>query len=60
MAVGIQKKRKELTFRLISNWKKPFGLYGLYKNISALYTLEFPASNDGIYFFLRKKNIFGM
>ena len=31
-------KRKELTkkFMMISNWKKPFDSYGLYKNISAL------------------------
>ena len=31
-------KRKELTktFMMISKWKKPFGLQGLYKNISAL------------------------
>ena len=31
--------QKELskTFIMILNWKKPFGLHGLYKNISALY-----------------------
>ena len=30
--------QKELTktFMMISNWIKPFGLHGLYKNISAL------------------------
>ena len=30
--------RKELTkmFMMISNWKTPFGLYGLYKNSSVL------------------------
>ena len=35
---GIQMNRKELTktFMMISNWKKPFGLHGLYKAISAL------------------------
>ena len=31
-------KQKELTktFMMISNWKKAFGLHGLYKNITAL------------------------
>ena len=35
--IGIQMNRKELTktFTIISNWKEPFGLHGLYKNISA-------------------------
>ena len=35
-------KRKELTnkFKMISNCKIPFGLYGLYKNISALKGLK--------------------
>ena len=34
-------KKKELTqtFTMISNWKKTFDLYGLYKNISALWGL---------------------
>ena len=32
-------KRKELTkiFMMISNCKKPFGIHGLFTNISALY-----------------------
>ena len=36
--IGIQMKRKELTksFMMIQNWKKPFGLHGLNRNISAL------------------------
>ena len=36
--IGIQMKRRELTktFLMILNWKKPFGLHSLYKNISAL------------------------
>ena len=36
--IGIQIKREELTktFMMIYNWKKPFGLHGLFKNISAL------------------------
>ena len=36
--VGIKMKQKELTktFIMISNWKNPFGFYGLYKNMSAL------------------------
>ena len=34
--------RKELikTFMMILNWEKPFGLYRLYKSISALQPLE--------------------
>ena len=33
--IGIQMSRKELTktFIMITNWIKPFGLHGLYKNI---------------------------
>ena len=36
--VDIQMKQKELakTFRIISNWKKTFGLHGLYKNMLVL------------------------
>ena len=36
--IGIQMKRKQQakTFVMISNWKTPFGLHGLYTNISAL------------------------
>ena len=36
--IGIQMKWKELTkkFMMISNWKKRFGLHGLYKKILAL------------------------
>ena len=36
--IGIQIKLKELTktFMMISKWNKPFDLYGLYSNISAL------------------------
>ena len=35
---NIQMKKKKLikTFMMISNWKKHFGLHGLYKNILAL------------------------
>ena len=35
--MGIQMKQKELTntFMMISNWKKMFGLHGLYKDISS-------------------------
>ena len=38
MVVGIQKNQKELikTFMAILNWKKSFGLHGLYKNNSEL------------------------
>ena len=32
----IQMKREEPTFIMISNWKKFFGFYGLYKNNAAL------------------------
>ena len=34
--------REELTktLMMILNWKKPSGLHGLYKNISALYVLS--------------------
>ena len=36
--MGIQMKQKKLadTFMMILNWKKPFDLHNLYKNISAL------------------------
>ena len=36
--MGIQMNRKELnmTFMMISDWKKTFGLHGFHKNISAL------------------------
>ena len=36
--IGIQMKREQLTypFTMISNCNKPFGLHGLFKNISAL------------------------
>ena len=35
---GIQMKQKVLTktFMMILNWKRPFDLHSLYKNISAL------------------------
>ena len=35
--IGIQMKLRQLTetFVTISNWKNPFGLHGLYTNISA-------------------------
>ena len=37
-----QMKQKVLskTFMMISNWKKPFGLHGLYEDMSALYELK--------------------
>ena len=35
--ISIQMKWIELTIMMISNWKKTFGVYGLYLNISALY-----------------------
>ena len=31
---------------MISNWKKPFGLHGLYNSISALYGLTGSESNQ--------------
>ena len=36
--IGIQTKREELTetFMMTSNWKQPFGLHGIYRNISLL------------------------
>ena len=39
---GLQIKQKELTksFRTFSNWKRPFSLYGLNTNISALWKLR--------------------
>ena len=44
-------KREELTktFMMISNWKKPFALHGLYKNISALQGLRLSFNQREIY-----------
>ena len=33
--IQINQKEPPNTFRMISNWKKTFGLHGLYKHISA-------------------------
>ena len=50
-------KRKVLTFMMISNWKKSFGLHILYKNISALQGLTVHLVNSGICQYIRMLNV---
>ena len=43
MTFIMKHKEPTKTFMMISNWKKPFGLYSLCKDISALYGLTHTA-----------------
>ena len=36
----MKSKEQTKTFMMISNWKEPFGLHGLYKNMSVLQELR--------------------